>query len=115
MRQGWGAKENAPLYAFAPENCIRTSEAWAKLREHRLNELPTPIVGIIRQRGFRRDSSQRERYDREQREVEAEIMDELRDELSRQHAGLENDEQRNYEKEIARLNDWIRERMKDSG
>lgn len=41
-----------PLNAFRPENCAKVSAAWNALREWRLNQLPGPVIKVIRQRGF---------------------------------------------------------------
>ena len=60
-----------PLTAFRPENCARVSAAWNALREWRLNQLPGPVIEVIRQRGFDQDYSYaRDKWEREQDEIE---------------------------------------------
>ena len=91
---GWGAREHPPLYAWQPENCRRVSEAWIRLREYRLSELPDSIIAIVRQRGFREDSRRKEVYQSEQEEMRLEAERERRqaefdEENARQRAELE--------------------------
>lgn len=102
---GWGERSDPPLFAWQPENCRRVSQAWIRLREHRLNQLPESIIEVVRQRGPRQDSIQREMYEREQREIEEEAMYELRDELSGNVA------RRRQQQEMNDLNEWIQQGM----
>lgn len=39
-----------PLYAWSPDNCLRTSEAWDRLFCHLLSRLPIEVRGIVKQR-----------------------------------------------------------------
>ena len=82
---GWGARECPPLYAWQPENCRRVNEAWIRLREYRLSELPDSVIAIIRQRGFREDSRRKHVFESEQEELRLEV------ERERQQAEFDED------------------------
>ena len=47
-----------PLYAWNPDNCLRTSEAWDRLFYYLLSRLPNDIRSIIKQRMGQPDAAQ---------------------------------------------------------
>ncbi len=48
---GWADYPGEPerLLAFSPDNCKVTAEAWRRLRQHRLEQIPEELASIIRQ------------------------------------------------------------------
>ena len=54
----WDRPDGLALFAFAHDNCVRTADAWRRLKDHRLRRLPAVVQEWISSRpGFEKDGS----------------------------------------------------------
>ncbi len=97
--------DERPLYAWDPDNCRRTAEAWIRLRAWRVTQLPVDLRELAQMPNLEPVP---------EKAMPQNVVDNPADEAATLSGQRERDSRERYDQEVEewnRLNDWFHERL----